>query len=117
MNAIKRLESMGYRFELAIEYACPHAPPPEAAALLSELAARKPEALLYLAEWSQRPAHIRTSEQYRAAINKGVSAGRDPRELLLLAVECIADMTGNTVFYAQNAKNIKAVYGELGEIS
>ena len=46
--------------------------------------------------------NIRKSEQLRASINKGIAAGQDVTELLLMALECIALMTNEPFFYRQN---------------
>ena len=52
MTAIERLERQGYAVNLAIDYALTSngEPPPDSAALLSELAANKGAALLYLSD-------------------------------------------------------------------
>ena len=42
--------------------------------------------------------NIKKSSIMRAKINKGITAGTSDRELLLMALECIADMTGDRVF-------------------
>lgn len=52
--------------------------------------------------------NIRKSEHLRCEIYKGVKAGADHTTLLLMALECISSMTGDTVFYRQNADYIKA---------
>lgn len=111
MNAIKQLENIGYRLNLAIDYTGPANVPLNVDTLLSELAAHKPEAILYLAERNNNPAHTRISEQYCAAITKGIQAGESPYTLLLQSIECISAMTGDSLFYTQNYENIKAIYG------
>jgi hypothetical protein len=40
MKPLIELERLGYEFVLAIDYAGPNAPPPEAAQLLNELASK-----------------------------------------------------------------------------
>ena len=48
MNALARLEQMGYSFQLAIDYSGPDDPPAGAESLLAELPANKAEAIRWL---------------------------------------------------------------------
>ncbi len=97
MNAIHELEKLGYRFTLAIDYTGP--PGSHAAQFLQELAANRDEAILALAERPFHPEHIRTSEQYRTAIIKGMNVNADLRGTFLQAAKCISIMTGDSHFY------------------
>lgn len=46
---------------------------------------------------------VKKSELLRAEINKGISAGKDERELLSLALRCIREMTGD--FWMEEVAN------------
>jgi hypothetical protein len=52
--------------------------------------------------------NIRKSEHLRCKIYKGVKQGVDIEALLIDAIECISLMTGDTVFYTQNVRILKA---------
>lgn len=54
---------------------------------------------------------IHKAGQCRADINKGILSGESPFDLLLKAIECIALMTGEPLFYNQNREQIKSIYG------
>ena len=56
--------------------------------------------------------NIKRAGQLRTDIMKGVRAGDAPQALLLKAVECIALMTGNQLFYDQIKTDLKAIWGE-----
>lgn len=56
--------------------------------------------------------NIRKSGSLRTDILKGVQAGEPAQKLLLKAVECISRMTGDTLFYSQIEKDLKAIYGD-----
>lgn len=58
--------------------------------------------------YSAYQQNIQKSELLRAEIAKGAKAGEDPGSLLLLAVDCIAAMTGDGVFSASVKKNLEA---------
>ena len=47
---------------------------------------------------------IRVSERLRIEITKGLKSGSNPSDILLIALECIGVMTGNKIFYEQNAR-------------
>ena len=103
MRILQDLEKMGYRFELQVtfKYVKPDKnPPEEAAELLEELAGKKDEAMLFLAERRLYPKFIRISERYRAAINKS----RTLQEAFDNALSCISAMTGDTVLRVQNQR-------------
>lgn len=56
--------------------------------------------------------NIKRAGQLRTDIMKGVKAGDAPQDLLLKAVECIALMTGDRIFYEQIEEDLKAIWGE-----
>ena len=55
--------------------------------------------------------NIKRSGQLQTDILKGARAGADIYSLFLKAVQAIALMTSNTVFYSQLEEDIKTVYG------
>jgi len=111
MNSVINLENAGYKLHLAIDYAAPNKIPHNANALLSDLTDNKPQAALYLAERDAQPPNRMTAERTKADIVKGIIAGECIYSLFNRAVECIANMTGEKLFYEQNSANIKAIYG------
>lgn len=54
--------------------------------------------------------HIRKSGTLRSDINKGINAGKNMREILLQAIECISCMTGDSLFYQSNREKIERNY-------
>lgn len=56
--------------------------------------------------------NIKRSGELRAEILRGIKSGEPTPTLLLKAVECISNMTGDKIFYTQAEKDIKAIYGE-----
>ena len=56
--------------------------------------------------------NIKRSGELRAEILRGIKSGESTPILLLKAVECISNMTGDKLFYTQAEKDIKAIYGE-----
>ena len=52
--------------------------------------------------------NIKKSERLRAKITKGIRAGDHTDTLLLIAIECIGLMTGDTVFIKQNIENLES---------
>lgn len=56
--------------------------------------------------------NIKRSGDLRAEILRGIKSGESTPTLLLKAVECISNMTGDKLFYTQAEKDIKAIYGE-----
>lgn len=62
--------------------------------------------------YREQQTNILRAGELRADILKGVKAGEPAQLLLLKAVECIAKMTGDTLFYSQTEKDLKAIYGE-----
>lgn len=52
---------------------------------------------------------IKKSEKLRSEINKMVTAGKNSDEILAKSLECIYLITGDEVFYKQNAENLKQV--------
>lgn len=56
--------------------------------------------------------NIKRAGQLRTDIRKGVRAGEAPQALFLKAVECIALMTGEKLFYDQTLADLKAIWGE-----
>lgn len=55
--------------------------------------------------------NIRRAGELRSDIAKEIRDGEDPLDILLKALECISLMTGDTVTYTQEKKDIQAVYG------
>lgn len=55
--------------------------------------------------------NIKNSQAARLELSKGIVTGISPFMLLLIAIKCISDMSGDTAFYVQCLKNINAVYG------
>lgn len=51
--------------------------------------------------------NIIKSAELRAKINKGVLQGEDIQSLLLIAIKCISVMTGDKLFYDNNAKALQ----------
>lgn len=62
--------------------------------------------------YKEYQSNIRKSGSLRTDILKGVQAGEPAQKLLLKAVECISRMTGDTLFYSQIEKDLKAIYGD-----
>lgn len=59
-------------------------------------------------EYSKKQAeNILKSERLRCKIYKDVKAGADTYSLLIDAIKCISLMTGDTVFYDQNIKELR----------
>jgi len=59
------------------------------------------------AEYAKKQAeYIKLSERLRAKINKEVQQGADIYTILLDALQCIAVMTGDSVFYTQNIERL-----------
>lgn len=56
--------------------------------------------------------NIKRSGELRAEILRGIKSGEPTPILLLKAIECISNMTGDKLFYTQAEKDIKAIYGE-----
>ena len=56
--------------------------------------------------------NIKRSGELRAEILRGIKSGEPTPTLLLKAVECISNMTGDKLFYTQAEKDIKAIYGK-----
>lgn len=46
--------------------------------------------------------NIRRSQHIRAEINKDIKQGKDPKAILIKAIECISLLTGDKLFYNQN---------------
>lgn len=65
-----------------------------------------------LEAYKEYQTNIRRSGELRTDILKGVKAGQSAHTLLLKAVECISNMTGDKLFYTQIEKDLKAIYGE-----
>lgn len=57
-------------------------------------------------------ANTRASELKQAEILKGIRAGADPYDLLLKAVEAIAAMTHNELFFRQAKEDLIEIQGE-----
>ena len=53
--------------------------------------------------------NISRSQHLRAEINKDITAGADTHSILLKALKCIELMTGDSVFYNVNVKNLEKV--------
>lgn len=95
--------------EIDYEYCGGGEPSPDYEKYLAELSAHKYEAISYLI--NQNP-NIRVSNTYRTAITKGLLNGESPYRLLLQAIKCISEMTGDKPFYTENYDTVKSVYGE-----
>lgn len=54
--------------------------------------------------------HILKSGTLRSDINKGINAGKDMKQILLQAIECISCMTGDSLFYQSNREKIERNY-------
>lgn len=55
--------------------------------------------------------NIKKSETARINITRGLALGENPFALLIIAIKCIADMSGDSTFYDVCCKSIQAVYG------
>lgn len=74
---------------------------------------RRPEAEeRALAICKEKQAAIAESEAARTSILKGIQAGEPAAKLLLLAVDCIGRITGDSVFAAQSRADLVTVYGK-----
>ena len=62
--------------------------------------------------YGEYQTNIKRAGELRADILKGVKAGVPVHTLLLKAVECISNMTGDKLFYRLIEKDLKAIYGE-----
>lgn len=111
MQAIKNLESMKFHIapEIDYEYCGGGEPSPEYEKFLAELSTHKYEAISYLI--NQNP-NIHISSTYRTSITKGLLNGESAYRLLLQAIKCISEMTGDKPFYTENYDTVKSVYGE-----
>lgn len=85
----------------------PPAPPP----LLAREQAQ--DALSEVEVYKKYQEAIKTSEQARTAITKGLQAGVNPYKLLLTAVDCIGKLTSDTVFSSAAHNTITLLYGEV----
>lgn len=56
--------------------------------------------------------NIKKSEALQASILKGIKAGEDPTALLFQALDAIARMTDNPLFYEQAASYLITIHGE-----
>lgn len=65
-----------------------------------------------LAICKEKQAAIAESEAARISILKGIQAGEPTAKLLLLAVDCIGRITGDSVFAAQSRADLVTVYGK-----
>ena len=54
---------------------------------------------------------IRKAGQLISDITKGVQAREKPEVLVLKAIKCISLMTGDSLFYEQNKRSLKDIYG------
>lgn len=63
-----------------------------------------------LAICKEKQAAIAESEAARTSILKGIQAGEPAAKLLLLAVDCIGRITGDSVFAAQSRADLVTVY-------
>ncbi|MBQ8780683.1 MAG: hypothetical protein IJZ72_03295 [Oscillospiraceae bacterium] len=55
--------------------------------------------------------NIKKSETARLNITRGLALGKNPFTILMIAVKCIADMSGDSTFYDVCCKSMQAVYG------
>ena len=62
--------------------------------------------------YSEYQENIKRSGQLQTEILKGARAGEDPYSLLLKAVDAIARMTSNPLFYEQVRADLVAIHGE-----
>lgn len=69
-----------------------------------------------LAICKEKQAAIAESEAARTSILKGIQAGEPAAKLLLLAVDCIGRITGDSVFAAQSRADLVTVYGKALQI-
>lgn len=65
-----------------------------------------------LKAYREYQTNIRRAGELRTDILKGVKAGVPAHTLLLKAVECISNMTGNKLFYDQIYRDLQYIYGE-----
>jgi len=65
---------------------------------------------LYLAIVRTEQGNIRKAGDRRKQILKGIQSGADPVDMLLLATETIALMTGDITYYKQAEKDIRREY-------
>lgn len=56
---------------------------------------------------------INKTESARAEILRGLAVGDNPFKILLIAVDCIGKLSGDTVFTEQCRKNISVVYSSV----
>ena len=87
--------------------------PPPAPILAREQAQEAQEALTSAEVYKRYQEAIKTSEQARTAITKGLQAGLNPYRLLLTAVDCIGKLTGDTVFSSSAQDAITLLYGDV----
>lgn len=87
--------------------------PPPPPLLAREQAQEAQDALRSVEVYKRYQEAIRTSEQARAAITKGLQAGENPYKLLLTAADCIGKLTGDTVFSSSAHDTILLLYGEV----
>lgn len=83
-----------------------------ASSLLREQERRTEAEERALAICKEKQAAIAESEAARTSILKGIQAGEPTAKLLLLAVDCIGGITGDSVFAAQSRADLVTVYGK-----
>lgn len=79
--------------------------------LLMEQERKQKEREQALQTYKERQEAIIKSAEARTAILKGLQAGEPPEKLLLIAVDCISAITGDSVFSAQSRKDMIEIYG------
>ena len=90
----------------------PTEPPTAMRLLQSREEARKRDHERRIQVYKDHQEAIKATSEAQAAILKGLKNGADPVGLLLQAIDAIAKMTGNKLFYDQARGDLIAVYGE-----
>lgn len=102
-----------WEYAAAQAEAIPTPQPPPAAKLAIEQAQEAQDALTSAEVYKRYQEAVKTSEQARTAITKGLQAGLNPYRLLLTAADCIGKLTGDTVFSSSAHDAILLLYGEI----
>lgn len=55
--------------------------------------------------------NIKKSETARRDICRGLSLAENPFRLLIIAIECIADMSGDSTFFSSCQQSLENIYG------
>ena len=64
------------------------------------------------ATYRRQQEATKETERLRAELLKGIKAGEDHTRLLLLALECVAKATGDSVIFTQAAQDIETIHGK-----